>query len=170
MFLYTSITKKHRLRFFVLALLHTPYLIHSFHFDLVKLRTGTLRFRFVLLKLRRNLFVMLQYWKVSIRSFLFQCWWHYLSIGAGGTSLYCSWTCQHLSCSFYCEACVAPWLVYTLSCTWTYKDKGAGAAPGGADITETWAAHGRSTLQRLLQHLDLSMPQGPQLHLNLSGQ
>jgi hypothetical protein len=82
--------------------------------------------------------------------------------------------------------CVAPWSVYTRGAwaapglIWT---TGAGAVPGGADITETWAAHGRvytqglelhmdvSTLQRPLQHLDLSMPQGPQLHLlDLSGQ
>ncbi len=73
MFLFTSIAKKRRLRFFVLALLHNHYLSHSFHFDLVKLRTGTLRFRFLLLKLRKNLLISLRYWKFLLAkpSFVF---------------------------------------------------------------------------------------------------
>ncbi len=69
------------------------------------------------------------------------------------TLLYCTWICLHHRGG--------------LCCTWT---AGACAVPGQVYTSKAWAAPGSFYIpQRLVLLLNVSTPNGPELHLTLSG-
>jgi hypothetical protein len=65
------------------------------------------------------------------------------------------------------EACAAPGGVYTTE-AWAASEHEVCAAPGGVYTTGAWAAcKNGSALQRPVLLLEVSTPQGPELHLNV---